>query len=227
MQWGAARRSLQLEKACTAVETQCNQRGINKEASLPVRPRVLVSENAPPKFRCHVSTRGSGSNPRLWALSLGDRLEKGREGTPETSVGAAGSVPLRHRLCPGQQLWPGKQGWGDRRGEAGVTALGLPTTWASKGLWSSLETQLLLKWQVTWGKRYQYVCPRLPWKTPTRLTHHHTLESWDLTGKGITNHSTPSQTGGCAAEAGEWFFFKVTQIPEGTLTFPCQFQLLN
>ena len=84
---------VQLEKACTAAKTQCNQRRINKEASLPVRPCVLVGENAPPKFRCHVSTRGSGNNPRLWALSLGDRLEKGREGTPEASVGAAGSAP--------------------------------------------------------------------------------------------------------------------------------------
>lgn len=62
--------------------------------------------------------------------------------------------------------------------------------------------------------------PRLPPKMPTRLTHHCTLESWDLIGKGITNHRRPlSDWGLCYRSRWVIFFFKVTQIPEGTLTF--------
>ena len=47
-------------------------------------------------------------------------------------------------------------------------------------------------------------------------------------GRGSQTTGAPSQTGGCATEAGEWFFFfKLHRYLKVLSPSPCQFQLLN
>ena len=52
---------------------------------------------------------------------------------------------------------------------------------------------------------------------PTRLTHHCTFESWDLTGKGITNHRRPLSDWGLCYRS-RWARGFHTQLDEGPET---------